>query len=155
MSDSSPPANNILCTDIPKYICAKSACERKQTIEPHPQEINVCQGKSKVINVTVPAAPFTPDGANGHNCSMAYSTTDGSTPASDPTFQIAGNIMTADARHIDSPTTKSKTMQVQIVGNTISTPITSSVSIKVNCSISKPVIPNLNTFIGINIEQTI
>jgi hypothetical protein len=86
---------------------------------------------------------------------MTYSTTDGSTPASDPTLQIAGNIMTADARHIDSPTTKSKTMQVGIVGNTLSTPITSSVSIKINCSINQPVIPNLTTFIGTTIQHTI
>jgi hypothetical protein len=103
----------------------------------------------------VPATPFTPDGANGHTCSMEYSTTDGSTPVSDPTLQITGNTMTADARHIDTPTTKSKTMQVGIVGNTIITPSTSFVSIKVNCSINQPVIPNLNTFIETSIQQTI
>jgi hypothetical protein len=86
---------------------------------------------------------------------MAYSTINGSTPSSDPTLQIAGTTMTADATNIDSPMTKSKTIQVGIVGNTISTTISNSVSIKVNCSVNKPVIPDLITFIGTSIQQTI
>jgi hypothetical protein len=99
----------------------------------------------------MPAVPFTPDGANGHNCSMEYSTTNGSTPASDPTLQIAGTTMTVDATHIDSPLTYSKILEVGIVGNTLSSPMTNSVSIKVNCSINIPTIPDLDTFIGTSI----
>ena len=82
---------------------------------------------------------------------MTYITTNGSTPGSDPILRISGTTMTADASHLTSSKTATKTIKVGISGNAA----TSIHSVTINvCSISMPTIPNMSTQIGISNSNT-
>jgi hypothetical protein len=52
---------------------------------------------------------------------MKYSTTDGSTPNTDPTLEITGSSMVADASHLNSilPSAITKTLKIEIDANSI------------------------------------
>jgi hypothetical protein len=58
------------------------------------------------------------------------------------------NKLTVDASYISDEMTFTESVKVQIEGNTHSTPADHSVEVSINCSITKPVISNMENNIG-------
>jgi hypothetical protein len=110
--------------------------------------------------MAIPTCKYDPDCVSTPNCSMAYTTTNGSSPSTHATFSISGTTMYVDARNVNlssvtsSYWTVTKQIMVDMTENE-SRPTYHNVNILVlPCELTTTSITALSTPIGSRMERT-